>query len=102
MPQYFAQVKETTCIHIAAAHIDYDQKEHLDTIMNDPVPPVPLTPIVQIGIRGLPNLTNSMISRGLYVLIAETPSARFPMLAGNLGSALKDELPCAVIVPANP
>lgn len=70
--------------------------------MNDSVPPVPLIPIVQIGIRGLPNLTNSMISGGLYVLIAETPSARFPMLAGNLGSALKNELPCTVIVPANP
>ncbi|MDO8774918.1 MAG: BcsE family c-di-GMP-binding protein [Burkholderiaceae bacterium] len=70
--------------------------------MNDPVSPVPLAPIVQIGIRGLPNLTSSMISGGLYVLIAETPSARFPMLAGSLGSALKDELPCTVIAPANP
>lgn len=70
--------------------------------MNDSVNPASMKPVIRIGIRGLPNLTNHMISGGLYVLIAETPSARFPMLAGSLGSALKDEFPCTVIVPANP
>lgn len=43
-----------------------------------------------------------MIPGGLYVLIAETPSARFPILAGNLGSALRDECTCSVIVPSHP
>ena len=43
-----------------------------------------------------------MISGGLYVLIAELPSARFPLLAGGLGSALKANQICNVIVPANP
>lgn len=69
--------------------------------MNDPAL-APIAPVVRIGIRGLENLTNHMISGGLYILIAETPSARFPMLAGSLGSALKEGLACTVIVPANP
>lgn len=43
-----------------------------------------------------------MINGGLYVLIAELPSARFPLLAGALGSALKAHQICNVIVPANP
>lgn len=70
--------------------------------MNDPVTLAPMTSVVRLGIRGLPNLTNSMICGGLYVLIAETPSARFSILAGSLDSALKDDLACTVIVPANP
>lgn len=70
--------------------------------MNDPAALAPIAPVVRIGVRGLENLTNHMISGGLYILIAETPSARFPMLAGSLGSALKDGLACTVIVPANP
>ena len=43
-----------------------------------------------------------MSGGGIYVLIAETPSARFPMLAGSLASAINDGLACTVIVPANP
>lgn len=43
-----------------------------------------------------------MISGGLYVLIAELPSARFPLLAGGLASALKTNKICNVIVSANP
>lgn len=70
--------------------------------MNDEATLAPTVPVVRIGIRGLTNLTNNMIGGGLYVLIAETPSARFPMLAGSLGSALKEGLACTVIVPANP
>ncbi len=70
--------------------------------MNDLVTPAPMAPVVRIGVRGLPNLTDNMITGGLYVLIAATPSARFPILAGSLGSALNDDLPCTVIVPVNP
>lgn len=70
--------------------------------MNDPVPHAPLTPAARIGIRGLPNLTDNMIGGGLYVLIAETPSARFPILAGSLARAIEDGLMCTVVVPANP
>ena len=43
-----------------------------------------------------------MISGGLYVLIAELPSARFPLLAGGLGSALGANQICNVIVQNNP
>ena len=57
---------------------------------------------VGIGIQGLPNLSANMISGGLYVLIAELPSARFPLLASGLGSALKANQICNVIVHANP
>lgn len=70
--------------------------------MNDPAAMATEGPIVRMGIRGLDNLTNNMIGGGLYVLVAETPSARFPMLANSLGSALRDGLNCTVIVPANP
>lgn len=70
--------------------------------MNDLVTPAPMAPVVRIGVRGLPNLTDNMTTGGLYVLIAATPSARFPILAGSLGSALSDDLPCTVIVPVNP
>lgn len=61
-----------------------------------------MTPAVNIGIQGPQNLTANMMSGGLYVLIAELPSARFPLLAGSLGSALKGSQVCNVIVPANP
>lgn len=70
--------------------------------LNNPLIPSSMTSAVGIGIQGLPNLTANMISGGLYVLIAELPSARFPLLAGGLGSALKSNQICNVIVPANP
>jgi cellulose biosynthesis protein BcsE len=70
--------------------------------MNDPSKPIAMVPTVRIGIRGLPHLTNSMINGGLYALIAETSSARFPMLASSLDSAIKDGLSCTVVVPSNP
>ena len=70
--------------------------------MTNPLTSASIMPAVRLGIRGLPNLTDNMISGGLYVLIAETPSARFPILAGNLGNALKNERPCSVIVPSQP
>ncbi len=70
--------------------------------MNDPAAIAPEAPVVQLGIRGLEQLTNSMIEGGLYVLVAETPSARFPLLANSLGGALKQSLSCTVIVPNNP
>ena len=58
-------------------------------------------PAVRIGIRGLPDHANSMLGGGLYVLIAKTTSARFPMLAGSLVSAFEDGLACTLIVPAS-
>ena len=47
-------------------------------------------------------MTAHMISGGLYVLIAELPSARFPLLAGGLASALDANQTCNVIVYNNP
>lgn len=70
--------------------------------MNDPAVFTPMSPVARIGIRGLPNLTDSMISGGVYVLIAQTPSARFPLLAGSLASAIEEGLACTVVVPADP
>jgi len=59
-------------------------------------------PVVRIGIRGLPEQINSMMAGGLYVLIAKTTSARFPMLAGSIANALEEGLVCTLIAPANP
>ena len=70
--------------------------------MNDSFPANSTMPVVGLGVRGLPNLTGNMIGGGLYVLIAETPSARFPILAENLAKALNDELSCSIVVPSNP
>jgi cellulose biosynthesis protein BcsE len=61
-----------------------------------------LMPNVRIGIPGLPNLTNTMVSGGLYVLVAETASARFPLLASSLNCSLRDGRRCTAIVPGNP
>lgn len=58
--------------------------------------------VIAIGIQGLPELSANMISGGLYALKAETPSARYPLLAGSLQSALKSGLTCTVIVPSKP
>jgi len=59
-------------------------------------------PVVRIGIRGLPDQINSMMGGGLYVLIAKTTSARFPMLAGSIANALEEGLVCTLIAPTNP
>lgn len=57
-------------------------------------------PSVRIGIRGLTH-TKSMLGGGIYLLIAETTSARFPMLAGSVAGAFEDGLSCTLIVPGN-
>lgn len=70
--------------------------------MSDTSPPPALTPTARLGVNGLPSLTDSMIVGGLYVLIAETPPARFPVLAGSLAVALQNGMPCTVVVPSDP
>lgn len=70
--------------------------------MNDSNSRSTLMPNVRIGIPGLPNLTNNMVQGGLYVLVAETASARFPIFASSLGCSLKDGRRCTAIVPGNP
>ena len=70
--------------------------------MNNPSVHSPATLNVSIGIQGLPNLTANMMSGGLYVLVAELPSARFPLLAGGLASAFRANQTCSVIVHSNP
>lgn len=61
-----------------------------------------LMPNVRIGVPGLPNLTNNMVQGGLYVLVAETASARFPLFSSSLGCSLKDGRRCTAVVPGNP
>ena len=70
--------------------------------MNDSQTQVLSNQIIEIGIQGLPELSANMIPGGLYALKAETPSARYPLLAGSLASALKSGLTCTVIVPSKP
>ena len=70
--------------------------------MNDSTVFAPISPVARIGVRGLPNLVDSMVSGGMYVLIAQTPSARFPLLAASLANAVTDGLACTVIVPTEP
>lgn len=72
------------------------------SIMDDSPSATALMPNVRIGIPGLPHLTNSMVQGGLYVLIADTASARFPLFASSLGASLKDGRRCTAIVPSNP
>ena len=74
----------------------------LDEIMNNSVTSAPKSPVIRIGISGLPSLTNCMVAGGLYILVAELPSARFPMLSGSLAGALNDDVPCTLILPADP
>jgi Cellulose biosynthesis GIL len=68
----------------------------------DPQTPSPSDLVIEIGIQGLPELSANMIAGGLYALKAETPSARYPLLAGSLNSALRSGLTCTVIVPSKP
>lgn len=70
--------------------------------MSDSSTPPQIPPTARLGVSGLPNLTDSMIAGGLYALIAETPPARFPILAGSLDIALQTDMPCTVIVPSDP
>ena len=70
--------------------------------MNNPSVHLSAPQNVSLGIQGLPNLTANMMSGGLYVLVAELPSARFPLLAGGLASALRANQTCSVIVQNNP
>ena len=70
--------------------------------MDDAIVLTTKAPAVRIGIRGLPDNVNSMLGGGLYVLIAKTTSARFPMLASSIASAFEDGLECTLVVPANP
>ena len=66
-------------------------------------PALPLsTPLARIGVQGLPNLTDKMVAGGLYVLIAETPPARFPLLAANVRSVIQTLTACTIVVPTEP
>ena len=70
--------------------------------MDDAPTSMPRAPIVRMGIRGLSDLSSSMLGGGVYVLIAKTTSARFPLLASSIASALEDGVASAVVVSANP
>ena len=61
-----------------------------------------VSPNIRVGVRGLPNLTDGMISGGLYVFVTETPPARFPILATTLNHALAAGSTCTVVVAADP
>lgn len=56
----------------------------------------------RLGIPGLPNLTDSLVAGGIYLLIAETASARFPVLSASLASGLDIGMNCRLLLPQNP
>ncbi len=61
-----------------------------------------LPAIVKLSIPGLASLTDSMVSGSIYALVAEAPPARYPLIASSLHSALRQKLPCTVILPGQP
>lgn len=56
----------------------------------------------RLGLPGLPNLTDSLVAGGIYLLIAETASARFPVLSASLASGLTTGMNCRLLLPQNP
>lgn len=58
--------------------------------------------MIRLGIPGLSSLTDRMMSGGVYALIAETPPARYPILASSLACALNDGINCTIIAPSQP
>jgi Cellulose biosynthesis GIL len=57
---------------------------------------------VDLGVSGMRDVTADMVSGGMYGLQVRTSSARFPLLASSLKSALATGLPCTLITGANP
>jgi Cellulose biosynthesis GIL len=57
---------------------------------------------VDLGVSGMRDVTANMISGGMYAIHVRTSSARFPLLASSLQSALATGLPCTIITGANP
>lgn len=55
-----------------------------------------------LGIPGLPSLTDSLMIGGLYVLVAETASARFPLLSASLATGLHNGIQCRIVLQQNP
>jgi cellulose biosynthesis protein BcsE len=58
--------------------------------------------VIRLGIPGLASLTDSLMRGAAYAVVAEAPPARYPLIASSLGSALKQGLPCTVILPGQP
>lgn len=56
----------------------------------------------RLALPGLPDLTDSLIEGGLYILLAETAAARFPILASSLASGLESGLNCRLLLQQNP
>jgi hypothetical protein len=57
---------------------------------------------VDLGVSGMRDVTADMVSGGMYGIQVRTSSARFPLLASSLKSALATGLPCTLITGANP
>ena len=72
-----------------------------DTFMSNSATSAPISPVIRTGIVGLSSLTDSMVTGGLYILIAELPTARLPMLSASLAGAINDGVPCSLILPAD-
>lgn len=59
-------------------------------------------PAFHLAVPGLPSLTDRMLPGWVYALVSEMPPARFPLLAGCLGSALANGRRVTIIVATSP
>lgn len=64
--------------------------------------PVSALPPVNLGVRGLGGLSAEMVPGGIYALEARMTTARYPLFAGCLASALQSVGTASVVVPSKP
>lgn len=57
---------------------------------------------VRLFIADLPETTDAMIPGGVYAMIAETPPARFPVVATSMAGVMAAGLPATLLVPSSP
>ncbi|MEY2953189.1 MAG: hypothetical protein RLZZ401_1276, partial [Pseudomonadota bacterium] len=57
---------------------------------------------VRLFVPDLPETTDAMIAGGVYAMIAETPPARFPVLASSLGGCFAEQRSATLLVPSDP
>jgi Cellulose biosynthesis GIL len=57
---------------------------------------------IDLGVSGMRDVAANMVSGGMYGIQVRTSSARFPLLASSLQSALATGLPCTLITGSAP
>lgn len=62
----------------------------------------PKNPAIRLFVSDLPETTDAMIPGGVYALIADTPPARFPVLAASLAGAVDRGVTATLLVATPP